>query len=101
MKRGVRLLEMPTRLYAASSGQRLPTGKVPLSAPALLQEGATYTTFCDAFVMVFALAFADDLFAALDDAPEEAPAGLAAGGGFVTRLAEAAGSFVAMLQRWL
>jgi hypothetical protein len=101
MQRGVRLLEMPTRLYAASPDQRLPIGKVPLSAPALLQEGTTYTTFCDAFVMVFALAFADDLFAVLDDAPEAAPAGPAAGGGFVTRVGEAAGSFVAMLQRWL
>jgi hypothetical protein len=100
MKRGVRLLEMPTRLDAAPSEQRLPTGKVPLTAPGLLQEGVTYTTFCDAFVMVFALAFADDLFAGLDDAPETAPAGLA-GGGFLTRLSEAAGSFVAMLQRWL
>jgi hypothetical protein len=77
MKRGVRTLEMPTRLYAASSDQRLPTGKVPLSTPTLLQEGATYTTFCDAFVMVFALAFADDLLAALDDP---------ARGGFVTRV---------------
>jgi hypothetical protein len=101
MKRGVRLLEMPTRLHAASPDQRLPTGKVPLSAPALLQEGTTYTTFCDAFVMVFALAFADDLFAGLDDAPAAVPARPAAGGGFVTRLGEAAGSFVAMLQRWL
>jgi hypothetical protein len=51
--------------------------------------------------MVFALAFADDLFAALDDTPQAAPAGLAARGGFVTRVGEAAGSFVAMLQRWL
>jgi hypothetical protein len=50
--------------------------------------------------MVFALTFADDLFAALDDAPEAAPAG-PAGGGFVMRVGEAAGSFVAMLQRWL
>jgi hypothetical protein len=50
--------------------------------------------------MVFALAFADDLFAALDDAPEAAPAG-PGGAGFVTRVAESAGSFVAMLQRWL
>ena len=37
---------------------------------------------------------------ALDDAPQSAPAG-PAGGGFVTRVGEAAGSFVAMLQRWL
>ena len=100
MKKGVRLLEMPTRLHAARSDQRLRTGKVPLTAPALLQEGTTYTTFCDPFVMVFALVFADDLFALLDHAPEAAPGG-SAGGGFVTRVAEAAGSFVAMLQRWL
>jgi hypothetical protein len=51
--------------------------------------------------MVFALAFADDLLAALDDPPAAAPVGPAAGGGFVTRVGEAAGSFVAMLQRWL
>ena len=91
---------MPTRLEAAPSDQRLLTGQVPLTAPTFLQEGTTYTTFCDAFVMVFALAFADDLFAALDDAPEAAPAASVAGGGFPTRRAEAAGSFVAMLPRW-
>jgi hypothetical protein len=99
IKRGIRLLEMPTRLGAAPSDRRLPTGKVPLTAPTFLQEGTTYTTFCDAFVMVFALAFADDLFAGFGDAPEAAPAGPAEG--FPTRLAEAAGSFLAMLRRWL
>ena len=97
MEQGVRLLEMPTRL---DTGRRLLTDKVPLTAPAFLQEGTTYSTFCDAFVMVFALAFADDLFAGLDDTPEEAPANLA-GGGFLTRLSEGADSFVAMLHRWL
>ncbi len=50
--------------------------------------------------MVFALAFADDLFAGTRPHAGPAPASLE-GDGFLTRLEAAAGSFVAMVQRWL
>ena len=99
MKRGVRLLEMPTRLYAASSGQQLPTGKVPLSAPALLQEVRPTPPFAMPSSWS-SLWRSPTICSPLSTTHRAAPAGPAAAG-FVTRVAEAAGSFVAMLQRWL
>ena len=99
---GARLLEMPTTLGPPAAEAQLVVDEVPLVEPTFWRDGKTYPTFCDAFVMVFDPAFADDLAAGLHGRPAQTQAVRAEdGGGFGDRIADAATSFVAMLQRWL
>jgi hypothetical protein len=75
--RGLRILPMPTRLFAPDSG--LQSGGLPLRSAAWLRPGSRHDTLCDPLVLVFNSAVAGSAIQRLhspDPLPDAADGGL-------------------------